>query len=122
MQIRICKTRLAVTEPCWLVRKAYFCEETQGRGCRSQAAVGGPGSVAGAGVGGPGSVHSQSGAPANAVTGGNQGNGPGNGSTGNSASGGQEEASEISKIKQSLFDDLKHFGAKEESSGEGYFS
>lgn len=34
----------------------------------------------------------------------------------------QEEASEISKIKQSLFDDLKHFGAKEESAGEGYFS
>uniref|UniRef100_A0A0R3RWN8 LisH domain-containing protein n=1 Tax=Elaeophora elaphi TaxID=1147741 RepID=A0A0R3RWN8_9BILA len=65
----------------------------------SQAPVGGPGSVAGAGVGGPGSVHSQSGAPPNA-----------------------EEASEISKIKQSLFDDLKHFGAKEDNNAESYFS
>uniref|UniRef100_A0AAF5Q305 LisH domain-containing protein n=2 Tax=Wuchereria bancrofti TaxID=6293 RepID=A0AAF5Q305_WUCBA len=90
----------------------------------SQAPVGGPGSVAGAGVGGPGSVHSQSGAPPNAVAGGSQGNGPGNSSNTNSGSGGQvnEEASEISKIKQSLFDDLKHFGAKEDNNAESYFS
>ncbi|VBB32860.1 unnamed protein product, partial [Acanthocheilonema viteae] len=90
----------------------------------SQAPVGGPGSVAGAGVGGPGSVHSQSGAPPNAVSGGSQGNGPGNSSNTNSSSGGQvnEEASEISKIKQSLFDDLKHFGAKEDNNAESYFS
>lgn len=55
--------------------------------------MGGPGSVAGAGVGGPGSVHSQSGAPQNAVAGGSQGNGPGNSSNTNSGSGGQVNVS-----------------------------
>uniref|UniRef100_A0A0N5ABV6 ARID domain-containing protein n=1 Tax=Syphacia muris TaxID=451379 RepID=A0A0N5ABV6_9BILA len=78
----------------------------------SQAAVGGPGSVAGAGVGGPGSVHSQSGGST-----GGQG-GPSISQGGNSVSG-QEEASEISKIKQSLFDDMK-YGGKEESAADSY--
>uniref|UniRef100_A0A0M3HYR5 LisH domain-containing protein n=2 Tax=Ascaris TaxID=6251 RepID=A0A0M3HYR5_ASCLU len=95
----------------------------------SQAPVGGPGSVAGAGVGGPGSVHSQSGGSGSGGGGGSQGGGTGTGAANSGGApagggnvGGQEEASEISKIKQSLFDDLKHFGAKEESAGEGYFS
>lgn len=48
----------------------------------SQAAVGGPGSVAGAGVGGPSSVQSQSGGSVGGGGGAGQAVGPGGGTTG----------------------------------------